>query len=165
MRPEDALARLPVPARRLAYRTAHRVLSVWWVVRRPHTRGVKCLLRHEGRVLFVRHTYGDRRAWELPGGGLRRGEAPGAAAAREAREELGVVAAWTEIATIRAHGGPKTTTLTVFAADLPEPRASRDHTAAIVLDVDRGEIAEARWAPPHDPPRPLSPSAAAILAL
>ena len=42
------------------------------------------------RVLFVRHTYGDRTPWEMPGGGLRRGEAPEAAVRREMREELGI---------------------------------------------------------------------------
>ena len=100
MRPEDALARLPVPARRWAYRAAHRVLRVWWFARRPHTRGVKCLLRHDGRVLFIRHTYGDRRVWELPGGGVARGETPAAAVVREAREELGVTPAWRPVAVI-----------------------------------------------------------------
>lgn len=167
MRPEDALARLPVPARRLAYRAAHRVLTVWWHVRRPHTRGVKCVLRHDGRVLFVRHTYGDRTAWELPGGGLRRGEAPADAAAREAHEELGVRATWTEVATIRARGGPKVTTLTLFAADLlpsgaagPAPPA-RSRSPA--LTVDPGEIAEVRWAALDDPPRPLAPLAGLVV--
>lgn len=151
MRPEDALAHLPVPLRRLAYRVAHRVLTVWWLVRRPHTQGVKCVLRHDGRILFVRHTYGDRAAWELPGGGLRRGEAPADAAAREAREELGVAASWTELATIRAAGRPKVTTLTLFAADLP--------ARPTPLTVDPGEIAETRWATRDDPPQPLAPLA------
>ncbi|HMS63237.1 MAG TPA: NUDIX domain-containing protein [Solirubrobacteraceae bacterium] len=167
MRPEDAIARLPVPARRLAYRAAHRVLSVWWVVRRPHMRGVKCVLRHDGHVLFVRHTYGDRTAWELPGGGLRRGEAPADAAAREAREELGVHATWTQLATIHARGGPKVTTLTVFVADLPGPGASgpaeRDRSGSIALTIDPGEIAEARWAPLDAPPAPLAPLARCVV--
>lgn len=167
MRPEDALARLPVPARRAVYRVAHLALRIWWVVRRPHTHGVKCVLRHEGRILFVRHTYGDRRVWELPGGGLRRGEPPAHAAAREAREELGVDVPWTPVATIHARGGLKTTTLSVFTADLPgsggSMPADRASFSAIALDIDPGEIAEVRWAPEDDPPRPLSPSAAAIL--
>lgn len=154
MRPEDALARLPVPARRWAYRAAHRALRVWWFVRRPDTRGVKCVLRHDGRVLFIRHTYGDRRVWELPGGGVARGETPAAAVAREAREELGVAPAWRPVAVIRIRDH-KVNELHVFTADV----ASADVT------LDPGEIGEARWAPPGAPPRPLSPSTAAILKL
>lgn len=156
MRPEDALARLPVTARRWAYRAAHRALRVWWVVRRPHTRGVKCVLRHDGRVLFVRHTYGDRRVWELPGGGLRRGETPSAGAAREAHEELGVGTAWTPVATIHARGRPKTTTLSVFAGDLPA-------SGPAGVQFDPGEIAEARWAPLDAPPAPLAPLARLVV--
>jgi 8-oxo-dGTP pyrophosphatase MutT (NUDIX family) len=154
LRPEDALARLPVPLRRAAYRVAHRGLTVWWRVRRPDTQGVKCLLVHEGRVLFVRHTYGDRELWELPGGGLRRGEDPAAAAAREAREELGVDLAWRWLARVELHD-VKTTVLHVL-------RAETDDAA---VAIDPGEIAQARWAEPHDPPRPLSASSRAILEL
>lgn len=154
MRPEDAIARLPVPARRAAYRTAHGALRVWWVVRRPRTRGVKCLLNHDGRVLFIRHSYGDRRVWELPGGGVARRETPEQAVVREAREELGVTLAWRPVAVIEVRDD-KTSQLHVFAANAP--------SAAVT--VDRGEILEARWAAPDTPPQPLSPSAAAILAL
>lgn len=41
----------------------------------------------EGRVLLVRHSYGPP-VWTLPAGGMRRGEAPERAVAREFREEL-----------------------------------------------------------------------------
>jgi len=44
----------------------------------------------EGRVLLVRSR--QQRAWSLPGGLLKRHEAPAAAVARELAEELGVVA-------------------------------------------------------------------------
>jgi ADP-ribose pyrophosphatase YjhB (NUDIX family) len=63
---------------------------VWWFVRRPHTQGVKCIIGDGERVIFVRHTYGNRRTWELPGGGVRRGEPPEATVRREMREELGL---------------------------------------------------------------------------
>jgi 8-oxo-dGTP diphosphatase len=41
-----------------------------------------------GRVLLVEPTYKD--VWEIPGGSVERDESPRAAAAREAREELGL---------------------------------------------------------------------------
>jgi ADP-ribose pyrophosphatase YjhB (NUDIX family) len=41
----------------------------------------------EGRILLVRNTYGDTRAFLLPGGGVGLLESPLAAARREVREE------------------------------------------------------------------------------
>jgi ADP-ribose pyrophosphatase YjhB (NUDIX family) len=141
---------------RLGFRAAHAGLRVWWFVRRPHTQGVKCIIGDGERVVFVRHTYGDRSAWELPGGGVRRGEPPEATVRREMREELGV-----ELDDLRAAGAievaghGKQTLLHCFAA---RPRTTE-------LRVAPAEIAEARWAPVTAPPRPLGPHAAAVLDL
>ncbi len=41
-------------------------------------------------LMLVRNSY--RRAWALPGGGIRRGETPEAAAERELMEEIGLMA-------------------------------------------------------------------------
>jgi 8-oxo-dGTP pyrophosphatase MutT (NUDIX family) len=127
-------------------------------VRRPHTRGVKCVVRGaDGRVVFVRHAYGDRRSWELPGGHLRRREDPEAAVRREMREELGV-----ELERLRALGSVdvagrhKRTTLHVFEGTV---------APGAVLRPDAGELAEVRWAPPERPPRPLAPDAVTLLEL
>ena len=57
----------------------------WWAVRGL---GVKCVLTDGDRVLLVRHTYGPRE-WDLPGGGVKRGERPATTARREMHEELG----------------------------------------------------------------------------
>lgn len=48
---------------------------------------VRAALFREGRVLLVRETADGR--WSLPGGWVDLGDAPGAAAAREVREETG----------------------------------------------------------------------------
>ncbi|HEU4571405.1 MAG TPA: hypothetical protein VFR93_01865, partial [Candidatus Limnocylindrales bacterium] len=54
---------------RLGYRVAYRALNAYAFFRRPQVRGVMCVVSDgRGRILLVRHTYGDRRAWELPGG-------------------------------------------------------------------------------------------------
>ena len=73
---------IPVALRRQGYRTAHRLLRIWWFVRRPAMHGVKCVLTDGERVLLVRHTYGQR-DWDLPGGNVRRGEVVQNAASRE----------------------------------------------------------------------------------
>ena len=75
---------------RLAYRVAYRLLQLWTFVRRPEVRGTMVAVLDGDRVLLVRHTYGDRRRWELPGGWMHADEAPDAAARREVAEELGI---------------------------------------------------------------------------
>jgi 8-oxo-dGTP pyrophosphatase MutT (NUDIX family) len=78
---------------RLAYRVAYRLLQAWTFVVRPSVQGTMVAVVDAGpprRVLLVRHTYGDRRRWELPGGWMHADESPAAAARREVSEEIGV---------------------------------------------------------------------------
>ena len=142
---------------RLAYRAAYVALRIGSLVLHPRTRGVKCvLLDEDGRAVFVRHTYGDRRCWELPGGGARRGESAPAAARREAWEELGVdVAEWRELGSVRGEWYAKVEDLVVLAA--PAPRAP--------LRPDPVEIATVARFPPGEPPHPVGRTTAAALPL
>jgi 8-oxo-dGTP pyrophosphatase MutT (NUDIX family) len=78
---------IPAPLHRLAYRLAHGLRKIWWRARRPRVVGCRVLAFDKaGRVLLVRHSYGTGN-WMAPGGGLRRGEDPLCAGARELREE------------------------------------------------------------------------------
>jgi 8-oxo-dGTP pyrophosphatase MutT (NUDIX family) len=148
-------AAVPVPLRRAGYRAAYTVLRVYWRVLRPHTSAVKCVVREGDGLLFVRHSYGDRRCWELPGGGIKRGEDPRNAAAREAREELGLdLAEWRSLGAIEARGYGKRTTVICFEGR-PASRA---------LTIDPGEIEEARWFEAGELPRRLGLDARAVLA-
>jgi 8-oxo-dGTP pyrophosphatase MutT (NUDIX family) len=145
---------VPVPVRRVAYRIAHALLRTYWRVARPHTRGVKCVVRDGDAVVFVRHAYGDRRAWELPGGGIKRGEDPRDTAAREAREELGVdLEDWRALGSVESYGYGKRTTVVCFEAHSP------DRT----LTVDAGEIEEAGWFALDQLPVPLGTDARVVL--
>ncbi len=127
--------RLPVALRRPLYRLAYNVLVVYWFLARPSMTGVKCVLADADRILLVRHTYGPP-LWELPGGGIKRGESPADAARREMREELGVQAEhWLELPVVRGRVNGRRDTLHCFRAELPNPQ----------LTLDRGEIAEAGW--------------------
>lgn len=140
--------------RRLGYRAAWWGLRAWWLVRRPHTDGVKVVLRDGDRVLFVRHAYGNRRRWELPGGGVKRHEPPADAARREAREELGIdTDAWREVAAVEIAGMGKQTRLHVFEAAW----------SGAPLALQLSELEEARWAPVSAPPQPLGPDVARLL--
>ncbi|MGO9955032.1 MAG: NUDIX hydrolase [Solirubrobacteraceae bacterium] len=126
---------LTLTLRRWGYRSAYRLLQVFWFVRRPTKHGVKCLLTDHDRVLLVRHTYGLR-AWDLPGGAIKRGEAPLSAAQREMDEELGVRDAdWTDLGPVRGRVDRRHDTIHCFSAELAGPD----------LTIDRGEIAAAQW--------------------
>jgi 8-oxo-dGTP pyrophosphatase MutT (NUDIX family) len=79
---------IPPPLHRVLYRVADRLRRLWWHVRRPRRSSAVVVAFDEAdRVLLVRHSYG-KPLWALPGGGINRGEAPEAAAAREFFEEL-----------------------------------------------------------------------------
>jgi len=151
---------LRIRLERLGFRAAHGALRGWWFVRRPHVHGVKGVLRpvggSSGEVLFIRHTYGDRAEWQLPGGGLGRREHPADAMRREASEELGVeLHELRALGSVEGAGYHKTVTLHCFEA-LVDPAA---------VDVRWAEIEEVRWAPPTAAPQPLGESVAEMLAL
>jgi 8-oxo-dGTP pyrophosphatase MutT (NUDIX family) len=73
----------------VAYRSAYRLMRLWWVLRRPRVRGAQIALWYGGELLVIRSSY--RAVWELPGGGVQPGESPRDAALRECREEVGIV--------------------------------------------------------------------------
>jgi ADP-ribose pyrophosphatase YjhB (NUDIX family) len=77
-------------ALRTAYRAGYKVLRPWWFVTRPHTVGMKVVVRCGEDVLLVRHTYARRGLWDLPGGFVRAGEDAEVTLVRELKEELGV---------------------------------------------------------------------------
>lgn len=79
---------------RIAVTAFQQVRRAIWFVTRPQVRGVVAVpLTPEGKVVLVRLTYA--RGWHLPGGGIKKGEAPDAAILRELEEEIG----------LESHGG------------------------------------------------------------
>ena len=118
---------------------------------------MKCIVRDGAQALFVRHTYGRRSEWELPGGTLGRREAPEAAVRREMREELGVeLRDLREVVRVEVAGMHKRTLLHCFEAAVAGGSPVR---------LAEAEIAEARWAPLDAPPQPLGEHAETLLAL
>jgi 8-oxo-dGTP pyrophosphatase MutT (NUDIX family) len=98
-------------------------------------RGVKCVITTGDRVLLVRHSYG-RREWELPGGGIKRGEAPAEAASREMEEELGVrIEQWRSLGQMWATSYHRRDRLHCFGTELGSPE----------LSINRGELEAAQW--------------------
>ena len=147
-------AALPVPVRRLGYRGAYTGLRIYWFFRHPGTSGVKCVLTDEDRILLVRHSYGPR-GWDLPGGSLRPGEAPVAAARREMNEELGIaIHDFADLGEMLVHADHRQDHVHYFRAELRAPK----------LTIDRGELVTTRWFSRQDLPADLGRYARAIIA-
>jgi 8-oxo-dGTP pyrophosphatase MutT (NUDIX family) len=128
------------------YRIAYQLARVYWFVVGPTKRGVKCVITRGDEVLLVRHTYADRRAWELPGGSIKRGEAPLDAARREIMEELSLpIEDWDALGDFFAKYEHRKDTMFCFHAVVG------DEASPV---ADRIEIAEVRWFPTSAlPPR------------
>jgi len=125
----------------------HWARLAWWRLRRPKTRGARVVLvREDGRICLVRHTYGS--GWYLPGGGLRRTEAPQDGLRREVREELGIpLGELNLLGTYAASAEGKRDTVWVFSAETN-------------AEVSPGgpEIAGADWFRPEGLPEATSPA-------
>ena len=151
------MRRLRDPLLRLAFRVGYQGLRVWWLVARPEKLGVKCVLTRGDRILLVRHTYGPRERWELPGGGVKRREEPLEAASRETREELGLdIDDWTPLGDLFERIDRKRDRLWCFATELGE-----EHT----IEIDPAEIAAAEWFPRADLPPQAAKYVSRIVAL
>ncbi|MEM0921982.1 MAG: NUDIX domain-containing protein [Pseudomonadota bacterium] len=79
------------------YRFGFRLFGLWRAINHRligvlggRTLGVRMVVLRAGQVCLIRHSYGDRRAWMLPGGAVDWREAPEAAAVRETAEEVGI---------------------------------------------------------------------------
>ncbi|HXA53950.1 MAG TPA: NUDIX hydrolase [Solirubrobacteraceae bacterium] len=138
--------RLRVAMMRRVYRVAWRGVQLRSMLGHRGD-GVKCLLTHGGEVLMVRHTYGRREVWYLPGGGVRRGEPPLHAAAREMEEELGLRAlGLRELATFETRLERINVRLTCAHAEVDDPRAVHPNPV---------EIAHVGWFDQRRLPTPI----------
>lgn len=137
------------------YRLADRLRRAYWFVRRPTTRGVKCVIENDGKWLMIRNTYG-RRCWTFPGGKVGRREDPAHAARREALEEVGVRLHGLEfIGSYKSNKHHKHDTVYCFRTST----ADRSHR------VDGREVEEADWFPPTALPEPHGASVDRIMSL
>ena len=64
------------------------IKKFYWFMVRPQTRGVKCLVENNGKLLLVKLNYAHHK-WTFPGGGVGKKESFLDAAIRETKEEAG----------------------------------------------------------------------------
>jgi 8-oxo-dGTP pyrophosphatase MutT (NUDIX family) len=165
---------IPPPLHRFAYRIAHAARKVWWRLRKPRVTGCRVLaFDREGRVLLVRHSYGTG-SWMAPGGGMRRGEDPLRAGARELSEECGcrLEGAW-QVALVEeplrgatnvvhvvagsAVGAPVPDGREVIEAAFFAPEALPDRMSGLLRRDLPGWLRAATAGRPAPPPRAPSP--------
>lgn len=128
---------------------------MWLRLRGGEIHGCSIIARdEEGRVLLVRHSYGSG-LWAFPGGGMRKGEEPLAAALREFGEELGCcVSDPRPVAVVVEHYHGARNVAHIFIGLIDgEPRP------------DLREIVEARFFAVDDLPQRMSPNVLKRLAL
>jgi ADP-ribose pyrophosphatase YjhB (NUDIX family) len=133
---------------------AVKLATAWWWLTRPRTVGVRGIVQDaQGRILFVRHSYGSRR-WFLPGGGGNGSESADESMLREMREETGL-----EVGISRLVGvylwldAYKRDTIFLFECELLGGE----------LQIDGGEIVDAAWFPVDALPEPLNPGTRSVL--
>jgi ADP-ribose pyrophosphatase YjhB (NUDIX family) len=116
-------------------RVAYAGLRTYWFLVRPQIVGVKCILTDGDHVLLVRHTYGNR-AWDLPGGSVKRRELPRDGARREMNEELGRrLDDWVDLGELFVNTNHHHDNLHLF----------HTRVADRGLDLNLAELAEADW--------------------
>jgi 8-oxo-dGTP pyrophosphatase MutT (NUDIX family) len=121
---------------RLGLRLAYPSLRLYWFLARTRIYGVQCVISRDEEVLLVRHSYGDRRRWELPGGAVKRNEQPREAAVREVREELGIeLREWRSLGDVSVHVDRRSGTLCCFATRVD----------GLDPQIDEVEIEELGW--------------------
>lgn len=68
------IRRLTDPVARAVIRIGYRALTPYWRKREITRTGVGVIIRHDGKVLTVRHSY--RPEYTIPGAGIGRNETP-----------------------------------------------------------------------------------------
>lgn len=126
----------------MVFRFGYPLAGLWWRLRRPRHKGALVAVYVGGALLLLKSSY--RTKWNFPGGGLRRGETPEAAARRELMEEIGLAANGLRPAgeVTGNWGGPRTQ---VHFFELRLDRRPE-------LRLDNREIIAARWVSPDELP-------------
>lgn len=132
------------------FKIASGIRRVYYFIVRPKTIGVKCLIECNGEYLFIKQTYGSHMSnWNLPGGGVERGESVESAVAREVFEEVGIVLS--EVAKVKKYVSNfeyKVDTVHCFYAKVVSKH----------FVINTNEISEAVWFPKNNIPENISRS-------
>ena len=138
-------------------RVAYWIMRVWWALSRPSARGAFVATWRGDCLLLIRNSY--RGGESVPCGRIHRRESPRAGAARELREEVGLVAPLDELVPAGVHA--------VEFEDKHDQAHFFEWQAPADAEpqVDRREVIHAEWVPEALlATRPLLPHTRAYLA-
>jgi 8-oxo-dGTP pyrophosphatase MutT (NUDIX family) len=123
------------------------LIRFYWFIFRPNGYGVKCIVeRSDGKILFIKNTYGKGN-WNLPGGRIDRGESSEEAVRREVLEEVGIrLDSVTKIGSFISRLEYKKDHIDVF----------RGIVKTDIIRIQESEISEYVWADKINPPQPIS---------
>jgi ADP-ribose pyrophosphatase YjhB (NUDIX family) len=129
------------------YRYAYPIAVAWWFLRRPVTEGVRTIIKHDNKVLLIKHTYG-KPLFTVPGGGRHKNETIEEAAARESFEEVGLSVKNIQlVASIPYREEFKRDTIHICTAEVADP----------TVTIDPAELTIATWYPIDSLPENISP--------
>ncbi len=135
---------MPKNLKRLWYKIINPIRKCYWFIFRPQTRGVKCIIEHNGKILFVQLGYAHK-SWTIPGGGVGKKETFEQAIRREIKEEVGIdlnkIQKIGEYVNTREY---KVDTVECFKATVDSD----------YFKIDNFEIVDAVWATFDNPPVP-----------
>ena len=129
----SSLARIRDAVVRVILRAGYRTMCVYWRKMGSSHTGVCVVIRHDNKVLAVRHSY--RPEYTIPGGGMGKNETPAIAGARELGEELSLQVAPEDLVYVKQMRN--THLMELHLAELPEIRIdNREIIEAVFLSED-----------------------------
>jgi ADP-ribose pyrophosphatase YjhB (NUDIX family) len=130
------------------------IRKVYWFIFRPKTRGVKCMIQWQDKILFVRISYAHK-GWTVPGGGVNKNESFEEAVCREVKEEVGITLG--EVRMFREY-----VTTKEYKIDTVQCFWSKVENSD--FKIDDNEIVEAKWSRLDDIPEPHRPGLVEVLS-
>ena len=128
---------------------------VYWFIRRPQSYGAEVIVEDGKNILLVRHTYGHRKAWGLPGGHKKHAESFKETAERELKEEVGLDIPLKKLGMVKLIEDYRHTNDAVFLGQHEQQ----------TISMQEAEIKEYKWWPKDNLPEDLFPSAEAAIKL
>ena len=130
------------------------IRKFYWFIFRPKTKGVKCMIQWQDKILFVRISYAHK-GWTVPGGGVDKDETFEQAVRREVKEEVGIILG--EVKMFREY-------ITTKEYKIDTVQCFWSKVERSDFKIDNTEIVEAKWSDINNIPEPHRPGLVEVLS-